>query len=150
MFSWKNKKSSHTFCWKKNLILKYAVVQFSFVLTFDHSLDASDHFEYIHTLPDYIYYTPRIRSMPKGYIVFVGSICLSIRPSIHPSVHLWFRPLTLSLTKFYFEVFWLLITLQPLIKNFSYLVWGYLGGFSSILLLWTPGSCPRAGLEVKI
>ena len=27
---------------------------------------------------------------------------------------------------------------------------GYLGEFSSILHLWTPGSCHRAGLEVKI
>ena len=86
-------------------------------------------------------YTSIIRSMPKGYIVFVHSVspfvCLFVRPS-----H--------SITKFYFEVFLLLITLQPLIKNFPYLVWGYLGGFSSILHLWTPGSCPRAGLEVKI
>ena len=51
---------------------------------------------------------------------------------------------------FMWSSYLLLITLQSLIKNVSYLVWGYLGGFSSILHLWTPGSCPRVGLEVKI
>ena len=82
-------------------------------------------------------YTPGIQNMLKGYIVFVRSISLLVLPS-----H--------SITKFYFKVFRLLITLQPLIKNFSYLVWGYLGGFSSILHLCIPGSCLRAALEVKI
>ena len=96
------------------------------------------------------YYTPSIWSMPKGYKVFVRSVSLLVRSSVRPSVRMWFHPLTLSITKFYFEVFWLIITLQPVIKKFSYLLWGYLAGFSSILHLWTPGLCPRVGLEVKI
>ena len=60
---------------------------------------------------DYVIYihTPGIWSMLKGYIVVVGSVCLFICLSILPSVHLWFHPLTLCLTRFYFEVFWLLI-----------------------------------------
>ena len=78
---------------------------------------------------------------------FSSFICLSFHPSVSVllSICPWFCLLTLSITKFYLEFFWLLITLQPLIKNFSYLVWGYLEGFSSILHLWTPGWCPRAG-----
>ena len=32
-------------------------------------------------------YTPGIQSMPKGYIVLVGSVCLSICPSVIPSVN---------------------------------------------------------------
>ena len=48
--------------------------------------------------------------MLKGYIVFVGSI--------FP----WFHPLTPAITKFNFEVFWLCVSLQPLIRNYSYLV----------------------------
>ena len=31
------------------------------------------------------YYTPGIQSMQKGYIVFVRSVSLSVRPSIHLS-----------------------------------------------------------------
>ena len=65
---------------------------------------------------------PTHMCMLKGYIVFVGSVCPFVCPSFDPSVRPWFRPLTLSITKFYFEVFWLLITQQPLIKNFSYLI----------------------------
>ena len=80
--------------------------------------------------------------MLKGYIVFVCSVSPLVCPSILPFVWVRFRLLTLSLTKFYFEVFCLLITLQPQIKNFPYLVWGYLGGFSSILHLWTLGHAP--------
>ena len=32
------------------------------------------------------YYTPGIRSMLKGYIVFVSSVCLFVLPSVCPSV----------------------------------------------------------------
>ena len=92
----------------------------------------------------YLYYTPGIGSMPKGYIVFISSISLFICPSVRPFVcpsH--------SITN-YFEVFLITYNSAATDQNFSYLVWGYLGGFSSILHLWTPGSCPRVGLEVKI
>ena len=49
--------------------------------------------------------------MRKGYIVFISSIC----PSIHPSVHPFVIPsVNIAITKFYFEVFSLHISLQPL------------------------------------
>ena len=44
-------------------------------------------------------YTPSIRSMPKGYIVF---ICSSVRPSFHSFIRLSGYD---SITKFYFEAF---------------------------------------------
>ena len=44
-------------------------------------------------------YTPGIRSMPKGYIVFVSSvcpfICQSFRPSVNPSVNLFYNQVLL-------------------------------------------------------
>ena len=63
-------------------------------------------------------YTPGIRSIMKGF----SSVCLSVRPSVRLDV-------ILSFTSKFFDYFYL----HPLIKNFSYLVWGYLGGSSSIL-----------------
>ena len=70
------------------------------------------------------YLYPRHTKYAEGVYSFhqiCPSIHLSALPSFHPSfclsVHPWFHPLTLSITKFYFEVFWLLTTLQPLIKK---------------------------------
>ena len=79
----------------------------------------------------------------EGYIIFVRSVgpfvCLFFCPSVCPSVSL-----SHSITKFYFEVSFDYITLQPLIKNFSYFVWGYLGGFSSHSTAMDPWVVPQA------
>ena len=55
------------------------------------------------------------------FIILKGPFCLSICLSILQSGCPWFcNP---YYNQVYFEVFWLLMTLQPLIKIFSYLVW---------------------------
>ena len=76
-----------------------------------------------------------------GVQVFIGSV----HPFICPSVNI-------CNNQNFFELFLLRLSLQPHIRKYSYLVWGYLGGFSSILHLhvWFLGSFHRAGLEVKI
>ena len=97
----------------------------------------------------YLYYTPGIRSMPKWYIAFVSSVS----PFVCPSVLLSVRPSFCLSIPFYNQLlrsFLITYNSAATDQNFSYLVWGYLGGFSSILHLWTPGACPRVGLEVKI
>ena len=70
-----------------------------------------------------LYYTPGIHSMPKGCIVFVRSFNPFVCPPLYPSVPFYNR-FTWKFLDYLYNV-----TLQPLIKNFSYLVWGYLGGF---------------------
>ena len=55
------------------------------------------------------FYTPGIRSMRKGYIVFIHSVslyvCLSVHLSVLLSVRMWLHQLTDSITKFYFRSF---------------------------------------------
>ena len=81
----------------------------------------------------YYTYTPGIRSMSKGEIVFVGFVRLFVRPSFRPSVlpsaRPWFRPLT-YITKFYFEVY--LITYNSAATDQKLFIFGMgvLGGFS--------------------
>ena len=84
------------------------------------------------------HYTPHIRSMPKGYIVFVCSISPFVCPSFCLSVNPFYNQVLL-------RSFLLLITLQPLIKNFSYLVWGYLGGSIPFYLYGPLGHAPGRG-----
>ena len=78
---------------------------------------------------------------------FHPSVCLSI---LRLSVHLWFRPLTLSITKFYFKVFWLLINSVATVQNlfiFGIGIPGRVLFHSTSMNSWV---CPRAGLDVRI
>ena len=64
---------------------------------------------------------------------------------VHYNVRPWFHPLTLSITKFYFEVFGLLVTLQPLIKNFLYVVLGIPGRVLFHSTSMNPWVMPQGG-----
>ena len=87
------------------------------------------------------YYTPGIWSMLKGYIVFICSVSPFICPSVHPSICLAVIP---SVNLLHNQVLLLsvLITCKSATTDKKRFIFG--------MGVWTPGSCPRAGLEVKI
>ena len=143
IFSFKIKRQAKKhlceWCWKDSscLVQFYTVL---FMIVSGHVFPSTGMCSYFH-------YTPGIRSMPKGYIVFIRSVSSFVRPPICLNV-------VLSVNPFYNQVLLrsFLITYNSAAtdqKLFTFRM-GYLGGFSSILHLWTPGSCHRVGLEVKI